>query len=153
MSAIQQNQTADSPVQTKRTWTADTFVSLPLDTSSFDIEADDDDCEVIMDDEETTLSHVDEWIDAPHFYNDGEAYAKLVLMLFRLPAWQKIAFSKWTRQFKLFCMYKGEEYRVTGASRMGDIWLTKDFNQDIGYELRVDLTECSEWAEGPVNAG
>jgi hypothetical protein len=51
--------------------------------------------------------------------------------------------------FKLFCTYKDERYRVTGASRMGDIWLAKDFNRDVGYDLRVDLDECSGWTPTP----
>lgn len=49
--------------------------------------------------------------------------------------------------YKLFCMYKGERYRCTGASRMGDVWLHSDFSQDTGYEHRVDVEECSDWSD------
>ena len=39
--------------------------------------------------------------------------------------------------------------RCTGASRLGDVWLTSDFNQEMGYEKRVDVEECSNWSANP----
>ena len=50
------------------------------------------------------------------------------------------------QNFKLFCTHSGTRYRCTGASRMGDVWLAKDVKRDTGYDLRVDVTECSDWA-------
>jgi len=50
-------------------------------------------------------------------------------------------------QHKLFCTYKGKKYRVTGCSRMGDIWITLDFTRSCGYEDRVDVAQCSTWAK------
>lgn len=47
---------------------------------------------------------------------------------------------------KLFCQYKGKRYRCTGASRMGDVWLAEDFSRDSGYDLRVNVGECSDWS-------
>ena len=67
----------------------------------------------------------------------------------RLPAILQIDFAEWIGQFKLFCSWKGKRYRVTGASRLGDIWLTSDFCKETGYEHRVDLTECSDWSDKP----
>lgn len=91
--------------------------------------------------------HVDNWLDTPTFVDeDNENYAKFVIEFFRLPAWKKTAFNQWTKQFKLFCKHDGKAYRVTGASRLGDIWLTSDFEQEVGYELRVSLKECSNWS-------
>jgi len=47
----------------------------------------------------------------------------------------------------LFCIYKMEKYRVIGAGRLGDVWLTKDFNREQGYDLRVYVNECSNWSK------
>ena len=92
------------------------------------------------------MKHVDEFIDFPP---DDEAgrYAAFCLLHFRLPAICQSAFKQWTKDFTLFCTYKGKRYKVTGASRMGDIWLAEDFTRETGYDLRVDLAECSEWAK------
>ena len=93
----------------------------------------------------STTTHIDEWIDNPRSKDEGERYAKFVLWYFRYPAWAKMAFWEFMRDHKLFCTYEGNRYRVTGASRMGDIWLTSDFSQDHGYELRVDVSKCYDW--------
>lgn len=79
---------------------------------------------------------------------EGEDYARFVLNFFRMPATLQFAFEPfYLEQYKLFCVYKGEKHRVIGASRLGDIWLTKDFTQNHGYLLRVDLSECSNWSK------
>lgn len=88
--------------------------------------------------------HVDDWLDHPTF-DEKEAYAKFVLDYKRMPAWKNIAYAKWMEQFKLFCTYEGVRYRCTGASRMGDVWLRKDFNNPTGYDLRVNVDNCTEW--------
>lgn len=90
------------------------------------------------------MTHVDDWVATPNT-NASDAYAKFFFLLARLPAWMQFAFEPWTRQFKLFCTWKGEQYRVTGASRMGDVWLAKDMNRETGYDHRVDLAECTNW--------
>lgn len=91
-----------------------------------------------------TTKHVDDFVSFPP---DDEAgrYAAFCFLLFRLPAVMKIAFRKWTDQYKLFCTYDGKRYRVTGASRLGDIWLAEDHNRSDGYDLRVDLAKCTRW--------
>lgn len=59
-------------------------------------------------------------------------------------AWQKVFGNR-----KLFCTHNGIRYRVTGASRLSDIYLTQDF-ESCGYEQRgVDVDECSDWSETP----
>lgn len=95
------------------------------------------------------MTHIDEWLDTPSIFNEMEAYAKFVLDYFRMPAWKIIAYSPFMKQFKLFCTHNGQRYRCTGASRMGDIWLTPDFDQETGYKLRVDVSECSDWNDSP----
>lgn len=93
------------------------------------------------------MTHIDDWITNPIHRNEGEKYAKFVLTYFRYPAWAKGDFRQWMGQFKLFCTYQGKRYRVTGASRMGDVWLAEDLNRESGYDLRVDVAECCEWGE------
>lgn len=46
----------------------------------------------------------------------------------------------------VFCEYKGTKYKITGASRLGDIWLDKNFKRESGYDLRVMIEDCSEFS-------
>lgn len=91
--------------------------------------------------------HVDDFIDLPDLHsNDFNLdYAKWVLFHFRLPANYKIRFNPFMAENKLFGMYKGVKYRITGASRLGDVWLTSDFDQQVGYEQRVDVADITNW--------
>ena len=94
------------------------------------------------------MTHIDEWLDTPNYTeDDGEKYARFVLELFRYPAWKAAMYRKFVPP--LFCTYEGKRYKVTGASRMGDIWLAEDFTQMHGYDHRVDVTACSEWKAIP----
>lgn len=96
------------------------------------------------------ILHVDEWLDTPSRPSDRmENYAKFVLEYKRRPAWQIMAFEPWMKQFKLFCIYEGKRYRVTGASRMGDVWLASEFEREHGYDLRVDIGKCTDWGDRP----
>lgn len=87
--------------------------------------------------------HVDEFI---HDDFGKESYARWVLLHFRLPAVLQLDFGGFMKDHKLFCTHKGKRYRVTGASRLGDVWLAEDFGRDIGYNLRVGVEECSQWS-------
>lgn len=100
--------------------------------------------------------HVDTFIEFGSMFSkaeheDNEDYARWVLNYFRLPAAMKIDFNKFMSKNKLFCTFKNEIYRVTGASRLGDIWITKDFNQSAGYQKRVMINNCSGWANYIIN--
>lgn len=85
--------------------------------------------------------HVDEWIDSP----GTDAYASWMLSWFRMPAVLQMKCRAIMRDHKLFCFYEGERWRVTGASRMGDVWLARDVNRETGYDMRVDVELCSGW--------
>ena len=90
-----------------------------------------------------------------HFIYDHEefgryAYARWFFLLHRLPAALKADFDPWIKAYRLFCTYEGATYRVTGASRLGDVWLATDFNRETGYDLRVDVEECSAWRDRPI---
>lgn len=89
--------------------------------------------------------HVDDYIDD----YDGDAYARWVLHHFRLPANLQNAFAPFMREHHLYCTHANKRWRVIGASRMGDVWLTTDFSRDHGYDLRVLVTECSGWSSEP----
>jgi len=84
-------------------------------------------------------THVDDWLDAPA-RNDAEFYAKTCLEIARAPAHGR------GTTFRLFCTYGQKRYRVTGASRLGDVWLTENPQRTYGYELRVYVDDLSNWS-------
>lgn len=88
------------------------------------------------------MTHIDDWLDEPA-KDESERLAKEWLEHFRRPAVDKDY--KWLGARVLSCEYRGARYRCIGASRMGDVWLTKDFSRENGYDLRIDVAECSAW--------
>lgn len=86
--------------------------------------------------------HVDDFIDGEF---GKHKYARWVLNYFRMPAVLKNDFHEFMQPHKLFCDYDGKRYRCTGASRLGDVWLAKAFERHAGYDLRVDVADCSNW--------
>ena len=91
------------------------------------------------------MTHVDDFIDgAP---NDSTDYAAWFFSLYRYPAMLKCRFGEWMNKYKLFADYDGKRYRVTGCSRLGDVWLSSDFDRDIGYEHRVDVGDLSNFSD------
>jgi hypothetical protein len=94
------------------------------------------------------MLHVDDWLDTPSYSSDElECYAKFVLEYKRMPAFKQSMYAKIMKNFKLFCIHEGIKYRVTGASRIGDIWLNLNFDEDFGYSLRVNVDDCSNWSK------
>ncbi len=98
----------------------------------------------------TTPLHVDDFVDSGTG-DMGIHYARLMLGIMRMPS-HGIALDSLTKRFRLFCTYNGERYRVVMASRMGDIGLSKHFEQDTGYSIRVAVTDCREWSAAPAAA-
>ena len=93
--------------------------------------------------------HIDDFID---FGSDNEKdpeedYARWMFNHFRLSANLKYTFDKFMNKNKLFCLYQGNKYRVTGASRLGDVWLTHNYERKTGYDLRVCIDDCSLWSK------
>ena len=80
--------------------------------------------------------HIDTFID--DFYCQHK-YARWMFNYFRLPAVLKADFEEFMKEHKLFCTWHEQRYRVTGASRLGDVWLHSDPKRDCGYEHRVDV--------------
>ena len=88
------------------------------------------------------MLHVDDWLDDP---SNSETFAKEFLEHYRRPAVDKDR--QWLESNPLFCDYNGKRYRCTGCSRMGDVWLTENYQQAVGYQKRVDITLCSNWGK------
>lgn len=89
------------------------------------------------------MRHVDDFIDDP----TTDKYASAWFHSFRRPAWEKC---KYPDNSTLFATYEGRRYKVTGCSRLGDVWLHSDLNYDReSYEKRVDVDACSEWSATP----
>jgi hypothetical protein len=99
--------------------------------------------------------HVDDWVQIASMENNPLVkYAAIFLLIHRLPSVVEYAMYEVLPEtapdkMKLFCTYQGKRYRVTGASRMGDVWLQTNFDKDHGYLLRVTPTHCSEWNKEP----
>jgi hypothetical protein len=93
--------------------------------------------------------HVDDWVTYHSDPKSPEAYAKFFFVLSRLPAGMAGVFHEHTKQFQLYCTYNGKRYRVTGASRLGDIWLSEDLSREVGYNLRVYANEVTDWGPAP----
>ena len=107
--------------------------------------------------DEDNPHHVDYFIEMGSRFSCGnqpsedeelsERYARFVLALHRFPACMHIDFDALIRKFPLFCTYKDAVYRVTGCSRMGDVWLTEKLDDKYaGYSKRVTIGECSKWS-------
>lgn len=88
------------------------------------------------------MLHIDDWLDDT---TTGPADVKEWFEHFRRPAIEKDR--AWLSARQLFCTYKdGKRYRCIGCSRMGDVWLTEHFERENGYDLRIDIADCTEWA-------
>lgn len=90
----------------------------------------------------TEPRHVDDYIDDPA----SDAYAASWFEAFRRPAIDK---ARKPDARKLFATWQGTRYRVTGCSRLGDVWLHSNVNEDCGYQHRVNVDACSNWGTEP----
>lgn len=79
-------------------------------------------------------THIDEWIEETP-KDEYEAYAKWYLHHKRLPAYLVANFESIIDNFDLFCSYNRHTLKVTGASRMGDVWLAYDLSRKHGYDI------------------
>lgn len=101
--------------------------------------------------EATAHTHVDEWLEE-FMQEQGSpnlGYAKFVIGHMRQPAVVRMRHDPHMKGFKLFCMYQGKKWRVTMASRLGDIGITEDFTRDSGYEQRIFVDEVESWHTAP----
>jgi hypothetical protein len=105
----------------------------------------------------TDTDNADYFIDYGTHPKDGdephEDYARWILLHFRQSAALQRTFFKFLDGKRLFCLYKGDCFRVTGASRLGDIWITDNYSQETGYKHRVLPSELSGWSPEPPREG
>lgn len=90
--------------------------------------------------------HVDHFI---YRCYQKDCYARFVLAFYRQSAAIKLDSWPFMREFELYCTYGSIRFRVTGASAMGDVWLSHDFASTDGYDLRVSWKNCSAWSDTP----
>lgn len=98
------------------------------------------------------MIHIDDWLKHEEYVKAPPEvlYAMFFFELHRFPAWWTNRYHKILDDIQLYCTYKdGNRYRVTGCSRLGDVWLARDFNRTSGYDLRVAVDDCSEWSKTP----
>jgi hypothetical protein len=102
------------------------------------------------------MTHVDDFIDGlSEWY-----YARWFFALHRFPAALAGAFAPWINKYELYCTHTGTRWRVTGASRLGDIYLKIPSDAPPGvsefgdgwvgpyYDKRdVYVNECTDWSE------
>lgn len=73
-------------------------------------------------------------------------YAQYVLSTFDVPASLYLNVEDLIHKNKLFAVYEGEKYRVVGLSRLGDVWLTDNF-ESTQYTKRVGITNLSHFSK------
>lgn len=123
-------------------------------------------------------SHIDYWLDNSTFIQPrdaGSCYAHLMFSFWRMPAYVQEMWKPFFADKKLYCTWKGTRWEVTGASRMGDIWLLDSLvehnirdvdsgnivqafsnfgksrsNPSAHYKYRVSILECSQWSNMPT---
>lgn len=122
--------------------------SVTTDTS-YDLNTKVDRMQKVLDETPDEALHVDDFIDNRFHMEEqrGEYtdYARWMFNHWRLPADMRGDFDEFMSEHKLFCVYEGEKHRVTGCSRLGDVWLTLNFEQDCGYQKRVNVEDCRDW--------
>ena len=90
--------------------------------------------------------HIDDWLDTPNLNcSQMEAYARFVLEFYRLPAWKQNLYQQFMNGNELYCTYNNVRYKVTGASRFGDVYLNSNLDAISGYTLRVAVSNCGYW--------
>lgn len=87
--------------------------------------------------------HIYDWLDLPA-KDDNEAAAKKWLNAFTLPAINRD--EKWLEKFRCSAVWSrnGKRMHVSGASRMGDVWLRNERSSAF-YDHRVAVEELSDW--------
>lgn len=95
--------------------------------------------------------HIDEFLDDIfiQFKYPELKYVNFFLTHARKSASERLMHEPFMHQFQLFADYEGKTYQITGASRLGDVWLTEDFKKDAQYSHRVepDFRKFSNWRD------
>ncbi len=92
--------------------------------------------------------HCDSYIDDPR-----EPMAlRWFLFVHRLPAAHKaLCFENGVKPI-LYATYNGHPVRVLTASALGDVGITYDLGQEMGYKLRVNVEDLCNFSSSPSKA-
>lgn len=93
---------------------------------------------------------VDEWLNSSTsdcVSDKTLAYVHFFFTLHRFRAVERLIHHPFTQQFKLFADFEGVTWRITGASRLGDIYLSANPKREVGYDRRVtlDFAKITNW--------
>ena len=99
------------------------------------------------------MVHIYDWLSYPEMLT-----TKAELKVWEFLSWKTLPASESSELtpkylgLKVYCKCAGIEYRITGASRFGDIWL-KDNSPELeidldpnGYDKRVFIDSCYEFS-------
>jgi hypothetical protein len=90
------------------------------------------------------MTHIYEWLDDNEENKEVEKLWKYLDFRTRSVSWQYDN-KNLEPKYSCICDYKGKEYKITGASRLGDVWLHNDLRAEHGYVARVDIDDCSNF--------
>lgn len=97
--------------------------------------------------------HVDEFLDSTYelIGRDDLIYPHYMLGMMRQGHSTLALYRKAIGDKQLFVTFEGKRWQVTGASRLGDIWLTPSTKLDAQYRRRVwlRLDDMTNWSDTP----
>ncbi len=92
-------------------------------------------------------THIYDWLDKPIEKESIELQKVREFLDFKTrEAWYKFKNIEKIKGLSVFCEYKDNQYKITGASRMGDVWLSLNYERENGYDKRVWIDECSNFS-------
>jgi len=74
---------------------------------------------------------------------------RVFLLIQRLPAMDKLLIEDSGFKPRLFADYEGQTHRVTMASTLGDVGITRDLLKDTGYDTRVPVEVLTNFRGKP----
>lgn len=97
----------------------------------------------------SNVMHIDEFLDDTMLILDRKElrYPHFMFNYWRMASMVKSMYRPFMQDFRLFVDFEGMTYRVVGASRLGDVWLTSVLSGSDQYERRVglDLDRMHNW--------
>jgi hypothetical protein len=100
-------------------------------------------------------THVDDWLAAISVTEEPATvnYARFVLNYMSLSASTQRHYRLWMAKYRLYALYNGQWFEVTGCSRFGDIWLQnlqhEALERPSGYVHRVYVDDVVQWDDHP----
>lgn len=91
---------------------------------------------------EGPIDHCDDYLDDPQ----APAVLRTFLDFARAPAHGQLLPKPHPC---LFADYEGRRFRVTMASRLGDVGITTNYDAELGYDIRVRVSQLSNFSAVP----